>query len=520
MRKNLRTPRTRVLLLFLCSLCQAGHGAPSRIVSDLFQGSLADLNAGNASAAAAKLKELVAVEPRNGLYWFNLGVAEYSQNLLPQAQQSFAKVIALGSPLAPAAEFYQAKTLARLGELELARSQLVAVLNRQVPPTLKSEAQGGLAEIDLAIDRESLALRAFQDGHYAQAAQLLKSTEYLSVDGRVLLGLSLARQERFSAAQQALEPLVKQGWIGVEKRDEVESLLGKFRESGMAEPYWLSFDFAAGWTNNSFVDGQSVTPAPGPLWETSISIGKTFFRKPKWTVKVGYLFNHDDPTAAPELRLTSHTVELPAVYRERYFESMLIPYFQLQDWNGTLVAQKNGASWKNTLSDSTFEWGANIDVSQTQAQDPSVSYLTGTSYGARPFFGYWWDTFYLQIFASLGKDGTQDIYYGDGSSLPLTHRYVGGGLRGIWKPSQSLAFFFNLSELEKNFANPSLPNGKIRTDLTRDFSLKAVYFLKSTLSLYALGAWTANTSTLTAGDVRDKNYDLYTFLLGFSWSLH
>jgi hypothetical protein len=200
-------------------------------------------------------------------------------------------------------------------------------------------------------------------------------------------------------------------------------------------------------------------------------------------------------------------------------DAALRPYLQRVDWNSTLAAQKVGALLKLTYTQDPWDFTFEVDHSEQKSLNADYSYLQGPATSFRPVVGWWDRNIYAQAYWVLGSDGAADIVYSDGSLLPLSHSYQGPGLKLVWRPSDEWAAIWTYSSLQKNYSNSALPGSKIRKDTETGSSLKVLYSFTPRFSVYGLGEWTSNASTLGADDVRDKNYQVLVWTGGLSWDV-
>lgn len=290
-----------------------------------------------------------------------------------------------------------------------------------------------------------------------------------------------------------------------------------FYQERKNRPHWVFFDSSYGSTNNAYLEGKSVAPISSPLVKASIGTGYHFNREQSWSEKIAYILSYENPQNASELQTVLHTLEAPLILRKPNYEMNLIPYFQQQIWNNISVGQKLGAALKNSYGDDDFELGLDIDGFSQKSTHANHAYLNGSSYSFRPYFGIWGDSSYVQIYGLSGVDGSQDITYSDGSRLPLQHTYQGLGLRNMWRISTKASFYFHIAYVQKVYTNPALPENKQRADDETSASLKIAYMIFKKFFIYGTGDYISNKSALVLGDVRDKNYDVSTISVGFSW---
>jgi tetratricopeptide (TPR) repeat protein len=473
----------------------------------------------NFADSAKVLIYLVKRHPQNSLYWFNLGNCAYMLKKYESAAKYFRRAVALNGPLAPAAKLYLAKSLQRLGKTDEAAEILEALASQTESPGIAQEAATDLQAIEGQRQAEDAALLAYQNGRYSESESLLKQKPVpeLSSSAKLLLALSLTKENKTDEAGTVLKLALADPSLSAEDRQSANELLKKVRHRETGKSYWLSLDLSYGWASNIYLDGQSASAVSSPLMRGTIAAGYHFNQGQRWSEKIGYILNYENPQNAPELKTISHTLQSPLIYENQKFTSTLTPYFQRQSWNDVAVSNKVGATLKNSFMTTSFEAGVDLESFSQSAIATSAAYLSGTGYSFRPYLGGWSDFLYGQVYWISGFDGTQDISYSDGSRLPLTQAFQGFGMKALWKPKLNSSLQLNLSSLQRHYRIVALPTNKVRKDSETDASLKYSYFLTPTFSVYVLAEYASNTSTLTAGDVRDENFNSNIVSFGFSW---
>src|SRR3954468_11796192 len=104
----MRIPKLVLICLLLVPVCRVAPGAAADAVP-AFRKAVALSDRKNYAAARAVLQKLIRARPKEGLYWFNLGGAQYNLGDYRAAQSAFETVVRLRSPLSPAALLCLAK---------------------------------------------------------------------------------------------------------------------------------------------------------------------------------------------------------------------------------------------------------------------------------------------------------------------------------------------------------------------------------------------------------------------------
>lgn len=500
------------------TLAQASKMAPPPTTSSL-ENALHLLSAKRFDEAAALLLQVVRHENANPIGWFNLGVAEFSRQRYDRAETSFANVIKLKSPLAPAAQLYRAKAFRRLGREQDARELLEGLQSQRLPNSLQEAVASELERMAQTEDVLESTLDHLQKGQPAEAESALRAIEetHRSVDARLLLALALLRQGKTAEAKIPLAELLRIQSLAASKRQLAVELWSQAKAQGARAPSWLNLDLGVGSTSNAFSDGQSISGVASTTTRFHFSFGSRIINQKSVQAKIGYLLGHTDFSSAPELRTTTHTLQTPLSILSQPYDFVLTPYIQQENWGQTPVQLKTGLSSRVTWGWQEVEIGFALDAFASRALSEDFRYLSGTTHNAKLHFSYSLQTMYMQSYFAFGLDGTQDIVYSDSSSLPLTHRVLGPGLKIIWRPSSTIATFVEVSSLSRTFSQPAAPTGTYRSDRELSGSVKLQYWFRPSFAAFVVGEYTQNESTLGPLDVRDKNFQQTNLLAGLSW---
>lgn len=512
--------RRLFFLIFICLQCSPEYSSAQNAEAQLFSESMAFYKAKNFGKSIQILIQLVKSKPKNSLYWFNLGNCAYMTAKYVHAQNYFKKVISLKSPLSVPAQLYLAKSFVKLGQPDNASAILEELRLSRLPPAILQEVENDLSKLSIQIEGESLALANYQKGNYQLTENDLKKidADNLSIDGRMLLGLTLIKQRKRTEAETAIQDLLRIGGLPSPTKEAALELLKKLRNNDTPVfPYWLFLDVSYGTNTNIYADGKSQPAVSSALTRGTIGFGYHFNQEKKWSTKLGYLLAYEQPQEASDLKILTQTIQSTLLYQRTDLDLSVTPYLQSQIWDDTPVSQRLGALLRGTTIKSNYELGIDLDTASTKSVSEDYSYLSGSSLFLKPYIGYWGQKMYFQFYYLLGTDGTQDIVYSDGSRLPLQQNYHGPGVKIIWKFSNKTAILSAVNYIVKDFKNTSLPEEKSRKDSEIGATLKWNYLIRPQISVYGLAEYIVNTSTLGANDVRDKNYQISIFSAGLSW---
>lgn len=480
--------------------------------------------AGDFDGCSKTFLKLVKTQPPRTVYWFNLGNCFFMAGRYSLANKAYTRAVTLGGELLPAVQLYQAKALAKLGQTAQAEALLREVIQSNPPAGILAEARNDLQQLGPLGNGEAgaevVALQLYKNGQYREAELLLRKmgAGKLSGDSKLLLAFSLLRQEKKNAATLVFKMALRDPELHPEGRRTVLEILRQLREDEKKQASAsLYADLSYGTTNNVFLEGRSIRPISSQLLRIGLGGSYGFEWNPTWSQRIGYSFDYEAPQSAPELRTQSHMLQIPVILESSPLQISLIPYVQEQIWNQSSVSRKWAGLLQNTYRNSKFEAGLDLEYFSQQALSSQYSYLGSSSYSARVYYSFRSGGFSAQIYWLLGQDGLQDITYGDGAVLPLRNQYQGPGARVNWQLARTWLLHFNMFMLNRNYSTAALPGEKLRRDQEIGASAKFSYLTSSQWKAYVLAEYNPNSSTLGAGDVRDKNYTNSSILVGLAW---
>ncbi|HEX4923432.1 MAG TPA: tetratricopeptide repeat protein, partial [Bdellovibrionales bacterium] len=203
------------------------------------------------------MMDLTRRNPRNGLYWFNLGNIFYLLADWPRAEDAYYNVILVKSPLAPAAELYLAKTLMEKGDVKQAMSYLGNLEQQPLPPGLRKDLE---TERDEFLERvRKMAVARYRARRNDETLDLLQTVnrQYPRADHYVLIGMVWLRLAMPNRARQAFR-IARDISRETDTLDEAEQFLTQIREGTWdADRVFFPYvDLAAGYNSNIFSEAE------------------------------------------------------------------------------------------------------------------------------------------------------------------------------------------------------------------------------------------------------------------------
>lgn len=504
-----------VILLFLFNSPAKVHAAAD---TSVFDESIRLYQAGQYQESAALLKTLILQEPQKSLYWFNYANAQFMMKNYERALKAFDRVIQMQSTFVAPARLYRIKTLRQMGLHDQALTEATTLssdLNSELSLSFQSEQE----KLERLSEQEELALADFQEKKYEQAENRLHQSESdgLSTQGRLLLALTSIRQKKFYQSEILLNQLSQSPRMTIEEKNTIAELLRKSRQhESEVSPYILGVDISTGYFTNVYGDGKSLNATATTFTRANLGLGYHFNQGAEFSQKLLLNLIYENPEKAPDLLTTTQNAQFLLSYQANGFETSAAPYFQSQAINNVSSTRKTGSAFKNAYSSDFFELGIDYEIYDVKSLSTEYNYLTGTSSQVKPYLGFWSHSFFAQLSWIQGQDGAQDLIFTDGSKLPITQVYQGPSLRSLWKLSDLSSVSFGVTYLQHDFKNLSSPLLKKRKDQELTGYFKKSYLFFEHFTVYGQLDITSNTSTFGSADVRDKNYDAYTFSLGLT----
>lgn len=467
---------------------------------------------------------LVKDHPQRSIYWFNLANSQFMLKKYNAAIAGFNKVISLNGNFSDISIIYKAKALKKLGQHEEASGLLEKLdLKPSLTKGIKALLVAEIEELDEISFVEGEALKFYRTGQWSKCESSLVTLdlENLSLNGRLLFGLSLMRQKKYIEADQFLQIQINVLSLPPAQRKIFSDLLKKARQNDKTmSPKWLFFETSYGQTSNVYFDGLSRTALASSVFKSILGAGYHFNSQNKTSQKIGYTLNYEQPKAATELTTYSHTIQgfLNLNESTRDFSASL--YFVSQNIDNSLASEKLGSNFKTVYTYDQTDLSLEIDLSKIESKNQSLSVLRGSAFSLRPAFGFWGQTTYGQLYISLGRDQVEDLNYTDGSRLPLGQDYYGLGFSGLWKFSQKGILSMGTSIIQHQFKNLELPDSKTRSDQEINLFLKLNYYVYHDMAVYIIGEQINNRSSLGIEDVWDKNYNVNIITTGFVWDVY
>lgn len=482
----------------------------------LFKQSVEDYQKKDYERSRKALRRLLRERPKQALYWFNLGNANFMLNDFESAGRCFARVESLRSPLAPAAKLYRAKALAAQGEVIKSRQILQSLLKQEnVPPSIRDEAMRDLlsASNNERLDaQEAEALDLYRQGKYRRAFRILRKKRGLNEDGQLLKALILIKLDREDEAHRLLKKIERAGFSG---RIQVlaGSLLDRIRDT-YSKPKWLFVEAAAGFDSNKYSapDAESGTDIL-----TEFGAGGRMWAENLWHFSGGYIGRWRETAGEDSLRVFAHELQISFGREVGTDLVLLTPFVQHETWGGDPAFAGAGARLRVRTGNENLEFGLDSELARHSALSDDLSYLSGNVAQGRFYAGTIFYPVYGQAFVDVERQAIGDQRYSSGEVLPMAYHGWGPGLRVLWRPVERWAAQLTVSHKLRDYENASQPGGKKRKDGETELNARLTRIFSQQLSAYVTASYIRHDSNLGDGDVSDESFKQTQILAGALW---
>ena len=437
------------------------------------------------------LKTLVKRSPKVAMYWFNLGNAYMMLFDHASALRCYGQVIALKSPLSPAAQLYKAKALRGLANKDEARTVLESLIaNSGTPAGIREQAQAELKAIAASDEPEEVqeqALALYKSGRFREAASLISSSRFQDENTRALKDLAVARMN------------------GV---------------GGMKRATWAFADLALGTTSNAYLEAESSsTHKQTSVGRAAWGVGRRFWKAKDWVASGSYTGSWDEYVDAGDLKVLLHSLALQFGRQTDTKLLQLTAFADHESWANEPVVTRTGARFSTRFSTEEMEIGGHVSYSLQKSLGGDRGYLDGSLADARLFTGWPMGPVYGQVYVFMSRQATGDQTYSDESVRPYAYNGLGGGARLVWRLDEGWTMSAQASYEVDTYPTLEQPDAKERKDNVTAGSMKVSKALSSGLAAYVSASQRMTKSTLGSADSFDENNAVTNAFIGVTWDL-
>jgi len=504
-----------VKILTLILILTFGPGARALTAAEsqnLWQRSLRFYQQQDFEKSRNTLLLLVKADPKNALYWFNLGNSYFMLQQYNYAETCFYRVEVLRSPLAPAARLYRAKSLTARGEKEQAHRMLQGLAAAPTTPkAIREEAAKDLIALGESGGTASEVLKLYQAGKFRRAMRVLKEAEIQDDNLRLLKAMLLIKLNREDAAQEILAKLQNSGTEGV--REMARHLYDRIRNT-YSKPKWLFVETSGGYDSN--VQGAS-TGESGSALATLFGAGGRFFNEGLWYATAGYAGRWREYPGHSEVSGLAHEVRANAGREVSTDLILLSPYYTHESWDGAARRSMTGATLRVRKGNEALEYGVEADVHADSALSGEQEYLEGSGQNYQLYAGLISFPFYVRGTLRWERNDSGDQTFSNGDVIPSAYRSYGFGFTLLLRLRKDWAAETSASYVTRYYPTLASPGNERREDDAYSLSLRATKIFTPKFSAYASLSYGKNSSTLDASSVSNENYSQTQALAGVIW---
>lgn len=463
---------------------------------------------------------LAKSDPKNAVYWFNLGNVLFLKGMVDSSNLCYQKVIDLGANLSLPAQLFRLRNerysarfnqaYAILQSLEKTENEFPQNLRKffqkekgelQKAIMLETLAQMKAAEYDNALSNVTIALAIQPDS----PAYLLRGTIYLHMnrvktakkDFRRAFVLGKNLQDRAESAKlylmlndtlsETLEGALLRlegsaGYssnifdMGISRQYTAKAISSMFALFS----YTLPVNSYQSWSFSDFLEEEEIFGIPEE---------RTFRNVLQLNWKTAWL--------GAQLRVTPR---FEVNYRNTYF-------YQLAGGMGLGAERRMGKSFAGFFF-------------QTQKSLPtheSYSYLSGATHFLRPYWYCPLRNVSLNLAWIFQKEMIKDLTFAWGDVLPLSNIATGPQLTLSDTQLEKWDLDFVISYLVKFYDHPVVPTGEKRKDQQFQWSGSVSYEINRKWSPFFLASYLLNDSTLDETSIVEKRFDRWKIMGGVRW---
>ncbi|MGZ3746390.1 MAG: tetratricopeptide repeat protein [Pseudobdellovibrionaceae bacterium] len=485
-----------------------------KVAMDAFQ-------ADHLAEARMGLLTLVNAEPKQQLYWFNLGHVYYKLNNFPKALECYQKVRGLEGSLSLPAAYYQAVCENNMGQSKKAQETLKAVIeNPQTPENLRSKSSHFKRTLKEGEDEASAAaMKYFNQEEYDKSlSEIEKSDLSETPEAFLLRGMSYKSLDKPEEAKKYLQ-LSERYSQKPDIRESSRTLLADLNEKERPTPgagFSGAVTFDLGSDSNIY---QVKSATSSSIMDFNLEVYYQNNLSPQLSLTPGYNFRSSRFVKDSSLNTMSHFFNLDLEYTPTHWVLEVSPFLELMQSPYDLASF--GSDYLIKLNYEKWALGVSGTALHQQSLAAAENYLDGNMLAAKLFLEIKNPISMLQLYALRVISATGDLPVTKGTqtgTLPLAYSGIERGLYTVVSFAKSWKFYGRLSVLDKDYDNVSAPTKVKRKDISSNIFLKAKYEFTPDWSGFASFNFTNNQSTLGPNDIENKNYSEFVNKFGVQWS--
>jgi tetratricopeptide (TPR) repeat protein len=471
------------------------------------------------------LERLTEAHPTRALYWFNLANSDYMLEDHAGALRGYQKVIALRSPLSPAARLYAARAYRKTGEHTSAVRELNLLQGARLPPEMTAALHSEIDALQAVLLEAGIDL--YRSQRYRGALQTFSLALEMTADAEIELmkGLALLRLDEPDEAKKAFDSVLEEtvpSDASTRLREDSQHFLRQIEKGDWptVRPYWLFADLAGEYDSNIFGSGAHEPSLSEPVISVDLGAGYRNTAFDPLLLQISYYFSWDEVIDEPSLRFLQNSIYGHMTWDSGGWLLEIRPGFrhQILGTDSFLAKPGIGAVVQRRLS--RHRIGARYDYTRNFSPSRTYDYLEGGIHIGSVYWRYERPRWLAEVSAMVFKEGIGDLVLSTEvplEVLPLAQVSLGPRLYLSWSSGRLWSLQAITSYLFRNYEDRAQPGDESRRDRQWNLNLRLSRRIHSGLGVFVSSIVTVNDSTLGAGSVRDRNYTQFIISGGLFW---
>lgn len=468
---------------------------------ELLKKGIEAVGASHYSSAIRIFENLTAINPKKGLYWFDLGNALFLSGEPIRSIVPYQRVVELKSPLAPVAWLYIAKAHHESKTYESAVPILNVLKTLTLPVNIAHELNEEIAS--LQADMGQKALEVYRANRFDSCIKLIDTATLLgsSVQLETLRGMALYQMGDQEAAKRTFQ-LVYYGTSDENQRRDARDLFFAASPQFLGRsPSTVFADLATGYNSNVFSNGSSEDGTSAAITSARISYNHG---------PAALTLSVDEALGVPEAGYVRTAGQWTFLRKTERWSAVLIPEASIE-MNENLLSLARYGFGLGIETAGNRAWGAYVQLTRSLPLTSDSAFLLGVTAVEKFYWTYKRATSTFTAAFVFQEDlGPDQIL--DTGLLPLAGESLGPALTGTW----SFAPRWEAGGFASYVFHPyNQPRYDRQAAIGTRFSYDIGRNMKATFS----SQFVENTSTLGPSSVEDRNYVQSISQAGLTWEL-
>jgi hypothetical protein len=466
------------------------------------------------------LRRILKKEPKNGLYWFNLGSLYLVLEKHKNASISFRRAAIYSDKMKVPALLFQAKSLNELKRHKAALRVLLKLKKLDLTENIALEVDD---EIKIARSQRVIrtSMNYYLKREYRRSISQLQRYDNLQEDPTALklLAFNYIRLKDFDEARRVIKR-IRQLAKSKEEKKMTLNFLGQLKDlkTEYEQRDNLYLDFSLGYDSNFFTSDENTSKD-----SFSYRLSSTYEKRlrEKHDSNISLYVGVDSQSTFSELKddnISGYLISPSFQFMNGKNEYKIRPFFSHQFSELTSLMTQPGINLSYIKTSFFRYWGLESDHTKNIVIDDNFSYLEGWLHSIRWFRVNQKGIDRIEYFIKLMFERTRDIEFSD-QKIPESNDGAGVGvsyqraLGSRWTVEAGGSYEF------RKFHEKALPSMIERKDHTLTGYGKLYFMLSDRSSFYMLAQSALNRSNLDEKTDMDQNYKQFLVFMGVTWGI-